>query len=110
AQFTFDPDLTVMPLDDMLDNGQAQSGSAHFAGTGLVHPVKTLKDPGYAILWNPNTGVTDDELLFIAAVVLLNLNMPTRRRILDRIVDQIDQYFPDLVLVGPDRRRSQFHR
>ena len=46
ALLTFDGDMAAVGPDDVLDDGQTQTGTALFAAAGLVHPVKTFKQSG----------------------------------------------------------------
>ena len=41
-----DPDLSVVGLDDMFDNGESESGPANLPASPLVHSVEPLKYPG----------------------------------------------------------------
>ncbi len=46
ARFADHLDPAPMDLDNMFDDGQPQAGAAQPAAAGLVHPVKTLEEPG----------------------------------------------------------------
>jgi len=53
ALVAFDLQAATMPVDDVLDDGQTQAGTAETARPGLVNSVKPLCQPGNLILRNP---------------------------------------------------------
>ena len=68
AEFAADPDLRAVDHSGVLDDGEAQTGAAHFLGTTLVDPVKTLEDPVQIFSGNPDSVVLDGELCFARVI------------------------------------------
>src|SRR5271165_5040241 len=91
ANFAFHPDPPTMPFNEMLGDGQAQTGSTHLARTCNIHAVKALKNPGLLRLWNPDTGVGNREHHFAAFDARTDHDSPAGRSVLDRVVQQILQ-------------------
>src|SRR5690554_1496970 len=109
-RFALDPDLPLMPVNNMFDNGESQTRTAHLPGTSLVHPVKTLEQAGDTLPWDSDPGIADDEFLHVTMFHFTYLNGTPVRGIFHRIIQEVDQNLPDPVFIGPDRRGSQFHR
>src|SRR3990172_7991398 len=84
-----DPDLPVVGLDDMFDNGEPESGPANLAASPLVHTVEPLKYPGDIFIRDADPGI-----LYIhpQVVVLTPCDHPDCPliRILDGIINKID--------------------
>lgn len=48
---------TIMPLHNMLGDGQPQTGAPGLLGTAFVHPVKPLKNPSLVLSGNADAGI-----------------------------------------------------
>ena len=68
AEFTFDTDLRAVDHSGVFDDGEAQTGAAHFVGVALVDPVETLEDPVQVLGRNADSIVRDSEFCFVAGV------------------------------------------
>src|SRR6185369_2933830 len=93
----------AVQLDDMLDDGQAESGAPFLAASAGIDPVETLEESRNTGSGDARAGVTDrnaDELILFNC---LDRDVPALRRVLDGIVQQIDQHLLKPPLVSHDR-------
>ena len=54
-----------MGLDDMFDNGQAQTGSTKFSASGHIDTIKTLKNSFMMLGFNPESLIIDANIEFV---------------------------------------------
>ena len=54
---TGDPNLTLVMLDDLLHQGQAQPGAAETPAQASFHLIETFEDPLLLVHGDTNTGV-----------------------------------------------------
>ena len=52
AEFTFYFQATLVAQQYVLDDSESQAGTPAGAGTPGIHPVKTLRQPGYMVWRN----------------------------------------------------------
>ena len=52
-------DGAVVPLDDLLCNGEAEAGAAGFSRSGLVHPVKAVENAVAVFFRDTDTVIAD---------------------------------------------------
>src|SRR6185369_10419727 len=99
----FRPDRAAVQLDDMLDDGQPESGAPFLAASAGIDPVETLEESRNTGSGDARAGVSDrnaDELILFNC---LDRDAPALRRVLDGIVQQIDQHLLKPPLVSHDR-------
>src|SRR5439155_21545936 len=98
-----DLEAAVHALDELAADVEPQAAAAHAAGLLRVEAVELLEDPLALGARDPQPLVRDlDEALAVLRVEP-NLDLAALRRVLDRVVDQIDEHLPQLVLVAEDR-------
>jgi hypothetical protein len=61
SQPAFYRNLAAMSLGNVFYNRQSQTGSAHAAAAGLVHPVETLEQPRQMLLRNTDAMILDTD-------------------------------------------------
>ena len=59
SDLTAHSDLSPMHLDDIFGDKQAEAGPFWSRESTLVECIKTLKDPGLILRWNPDPGIFD---------------------------------------------------
>lgn len=59
--FTFHADLPPLGLDQPFGNGQAQTGTALFAGAGLIGPPEAVKHVGQVGGGDAGAGIGDGD-------------------------------------------------
>jgi len=89
VHFAFQPNFTVVGVDDMLANRKPQPGTA--AGTSAVGFVKTLKDPILILLRDPDAVITDFENDLVIFPGSSQVDVPSVGRKFYGIMDQIDK-------------------
>src|SRR5260370_40275919 len=62
AQAAFDPELTLVKLDDVLNDRESESGPAEFARTRAVDPIKAFRQSRNVGGRDSLPGVGDDKL------------------------------------------------
>src|SRR5579863_4085840 len=88
----FHPDSSAMRFRDMPRDGKSQPGAAHFARAPFVYAIKSLEDAFLLGMWNANSIVGYGEYDFAVVSRRAHDNLPARRRILHRVIQQILQY------------------
>ena len=86
----------------MLDDGKTQSRSAHVAAASLVHAVKALEQARDMLLRDADAGILDVEQHLILHMLHLDKHLAAFQRVLDGVVDQVDEQLLDVVVVGDD--------
>src|SRR5262249_33747600 len=64
ASVALDPDAARVIFHQMFGDGKSQSGAAHFARPGHIHPVKPLKNSRLVRLRDTDSGVRDRKNYF----------------------------------------------
>ena len=90
-----------MLFNNVLDNGQAQASPLDFAGTAGIGPVKAFKDTRLFIFRDADTGVTDNEDRFMTLMADMDIDMAAWPVILDGIIQEVHDYFPEKATVCP---------
>src|ERR1700756_2173122 len=107
-----------MVIEDMLDDRQAEPGSAHLSRTGGVNAVEPLSQPRKVITRDPlatishsnrdecgRTIITDKVSLF---TISADRNVAPRAAILDRVIHQILENLSKLISVPEDRGKIRW--
>ena len=81
-----------MNLCHMLDNGKAKPCTARSAGMTLIHSIKTFKYMRLMFFGNANAVVRNSANYPSIFLIQCNLHFAAFRRILDRIVNQIEEH------------------
>lgn len=87
---TFDGDATFVRLDNVLDDGQPQSGSAEFSATGLIDAVEAFKQTGEVLLGDAAAAVTNVYEQFGLIAAGFDPDFGAGVAVLDGIVHEID--------------------
>src|SRR5687768_13649415 len=58
----------AMPLDDMFDDGEAETGAAGFSAPGRIDPIEALGKPGQMLWSNSVTAIADGQQYASSAV------------------------------------------
>lgn len=59
SDFAVHLNMGVMDHRRVLDDGQAQSGAAHFLGMALIHPIEPLKNAIQMLMGDADSGIPD---------------------------------------------------
>ena len=90
-----------MLFDDVLDDGQAQARPLDLAGTAGIGPVKAFKDALLFIFRDADARVADDEESLMAVVADIDVDMAARPVVLDGIIEEVHDHFPEQAAVRP---------
>src|SRR3954471_21806298 len=100
--FGFMPNLAVVALDDVFDNGQAEASAALFARTGFIHAIEPFEDAVHAFGRDAGAVVAHadfDHAIFNAGI---DPDRAFGAAIFDRVVDQIKEDLLEAIGVGQD--------
>jgi len=89
AGHTVDFDAAPVDLNDVLDNGEPQAGSADLPAPGLVHPVKALKETGEVLFFNADALVTHLDENALIGVFGADPDLTVRMAVFDGIVQEV---------------------
>ena len=92
-----------MNLGDVFDDGQAESGAAHFAGTGAVDAVEALEDSRQILLGDAQSVVGDFNDHMTDLDFRQHADTAIFARVLDGVVDEIGNRALEIVGVADDR-------
>src|SRR6476661_9535805 len=87
------------PHDELARDEEPEPATADAAREGRVEPVELLEDPLLLALRDSESLVAHGEACPAGASGKLDRHLPTVRRILDRVVEQVDEHLPELVFV-----------
>src|SRR5688572_16304550 len=112
AELAFGTDLTVHALDQMLDNGQSETGAAFCARTGRVGAIESLEDARQGFARNSGAVVLDLDLDPLAVGILhafsvfdvldQNCDPSTCGSISQRIVEKVREDLAQAAGIGSD--------
>jgi len=86
-------------LGNIPGNGKSQTGASLGSGTGLVHAARSGEDQRYLLRSDPNARVGDAGYSMTIFRFCGYAYLAARRRIPDRIFDDIQEQLPELRLV-----------
>ena len=90
--------------EDVLDDGQAESGSALIARSALVDPIEAFGEARQMLLRDANAVVRDAERDLVGGMGLgLEGDGPARVGVFDGVVDEVDEHASDAVRVAVGR-------
>jgi hypothetical protein len=89
ANLALDGNAPLVQTHDGLHNSQPQPGSMRIAGACSIHPIKSVKDLSQVLLTDPASCVRDADLDLSAVSFDRHSNPATRRRMLERIRNQV---------------------
>src|ERR1700738_2399951 len=89
ADFALHPNAAAVGFDEVLGDGEAEPGTANFAGTGDVDAIEAFENPRLVSLGNADTGVRNGEFDFGGVRRSAKHDLSAGRRILNRIIEQI---------------------
>ena len=93
-------DSAVMLFDDVLDDSQAQAGPFDFAGPAGIGPVKAFKDALLFVFRDADARIADAEKGLMVVVADSDVDMAAWAVVLDGIVQEIHDQFPEKAAVG----------
>src|SRR5690242_4081895 len=93
SNFAIDPDAAAVRFHKMLGYGKAEAGTADLAGACDIHTVEALEDARLVGLGDADPGVGHRKSNFIPVRGGRNHNLPSRGRVLNRVVQKILQDF-----------------
>jgi hypothetical protein len=85
-----------------LSDTQTKSRAAFFTAAGLIHAVKTLEYAGKMLGGDSDARVLKSHQGGMVLPLDLYIDLPTSGRVLDRIVQQVEENLPETGLVSPD--------
>ena len=91
---------TAKFLRSLLDNGQAEAGSARFPGPRFIHPIEPLENTFQLIFRDPNTVILHDQHCRTALRIGDQPHLSVLLRILDTILSQIQHQLENVILPG----------
>ena len=92
AEGTVHHHLTVMRLDDMLDNRQPQSSAANCTTASCIDAIETFKNPGQVIFRDALAAVLNLDLELIIILPPFDRDHALCITVLDGIVHQVEMY------------------
>src|SRR5438477_1296201 len=95
------PDAAAVLLDDPLADGQAQAQASE---GGSLRTAEALEDGLLALARDANTAIGDRDLDVFALGIDRDLDLPSLRRVADRVGDQVVEHLLDAVAIGEDRQ------
>ncbi len=107
ANRAFYPDAPAMRLHDMPGNGKSQARATRLAGPGRVDPIEALEDPLLFRLWDADAGVRHSDIDFVILSCGADGDVPSRRGVLHRVVQQILQDFLEAPGIAPHGRQAR---
>ena len=109
AELRLDPDLPVHPAHELAADVEAEAGAADAAGHVGIEAVELLEDPPVLGRGDAEPGVGDREADRAVAVRDRERDRPALGRVLDRVVDEVDEHLVELAGVGDDARDPLRH-
>src|SRR5439155_23846021 len=74
--------------------GTTESGAAPVAATSLIDSIEAIEDPRVMFRRNPDARVLHDHTRRSIGSFDMDFNRPSVRRILDGVVDQVEEHLP----------------
>src|SRR5207248_6576139 len=93
------PDSSAHPADELAADVQAEPGAADPADHVRIDAIELLEDPALIGIRNTKTLVADLKADVVPVRREYEPHFAAVRRILDGVVEQIDEYLPHLVRV-----------
>src|SRR3954465_7739011 len=101
-----DGEAASHPGDELARDEEAEATAADAAGERRIEAIELLEDPFVLRRRYAEAAVADRQPDTAVATVELDDHVPAVRRVLDRVVEQVDENLPELVLVGERDRGS----
>src|SRR4029077_4213972 len=98
----FDPDAAIETADELAADVEAEARAADAAGHVRVEPVELLEDPAALRDGDSEALVRHRPAHAALAAGHLDLDRPAVRRVLDGILDEVDEHLSQLLLVRGD--------
>src|SRR5207302_9872305 len=98
-----DPDAAVEAAHELAADVEAEAGAADAARHVRVEPVELLEDPPALGRRDAEALVRDGPAHTTLAAEDLHLDRSSVRRVLDRVLDEVDQHLAQLLLVRRHR-------
>src|SRR5438067_13536627 len=92
-----DPDATAHAADQLLADVEAEAGPSHAPDHLRVGAVELLEDPVLVLGRNPKPLVLHGEANGAVVLVDLDLDVAALGRVLDRVLDEVDEHLASLV-------------
>ena len=105
ADLALDPDAAAMHFDEVLGDGEAETGAARFAGASGVHAVEALEDAGLVGGGNADAGIRDSENHAVILQLGAEDDFAAGQRVLDGVVEQVLQNFLQSAAVAGNIRQ-----
>ncbi len=101
---TLGADVAAVGLDDVLDDGQAQTGASLLPRSGGVDTVEALEDARERLLGNARTVIDDRDFDGIPRGIETggDGDVALGAAVLDGVVDEVDEHLLEAVEVGAD--------
>src|SRR5437899_10108829 len=81
---------------------ESKSGPALGTATGLVHPIKAIEHMRHMLGRNANAGVAYRYNGFRAIAAYLDLHLPTLGRVLDAVIQKIEEHLAESSRISPN--------
>src|SRR3989338_3271398 len=100
-----DGDLALVEFDEFTHYGKSKSRAARAAGARWVGTVERLKDSEEVFSRDADAGVLEDKLDIVTRrIVDSDANMPSARRVLERVLEEVADYLRECGCVAPHLR------
>src|SRR5262249_22451447 len=106
AGLRLQPDVAAHAADELVADVEAEPGTADAAGHLRVDAVELLEDAALLVDGDPEALVANVEDHVALVRLDADLDHAAIRRVLDRVLDEVDEHLPDLVAVGLDERHA----
>src|SRR5262245_43103974 len=102
--------LTAHRLNQVLHDGQTQTGAAGFASASLVHAIEPLENAVHVRFWNAHAGIFHFKAHGVVGGTPTHGDAPAVGRVLDRVIDEVIHHLPQRVRIGPRRHFARHIR
>ena len=103
VDLTCDRNCSAVGLHDFFDDGQAKSGATGVLCPCPIGPIKPLEEMWKMLRLDPMTRILDNHSNLLPNCLQAYGHSSTRRRIVKRIVKEIDQRLCEPLYVSEDR-------
>ncbi len=99
-----EPDAAAVGLDDVFDDGEAESGASLFAGAGFVDAEEAFEDALAGVFGDAGSvvGDVDDDGVVVVGAVGVDADVAAGLAVFDAVVDEVLDDLVDSVGVCPD--------